>query len=119
MRRASTFLLLLAVLLILHDYGTAAPIQEVEGVILEVGEGYLIVRVDAQTEPRKFILRWRAKFVPPKLPLKGDRVEILYKDKDEGAVIYELNYLKPAPVSTSPGAAPDAPSSTPGSGDRR
>jgi len=83
----------------------AAPIQKIVGVILEVGEGYLLVRSEAEKEPRKFILRWRAKFVPPKLPLKGDRVEILYKDKEEGAVIYELNYLKPAPESNAPDAA--------------
>jgi len=71
----------------------AAPIQRVQGVITEVGEGYLLLKPDGQASRLKFILRWKARFVPPKVPLAGDRVLILYKDKEEGAVIYEVNYL--------------------------
>lgn len=71
----------------------AAPIQRIQGVITEVGEGYLWLRPDHASRPRKFILRWKARFIPPKLPLKGDHVQILYKDKEQGAVIYGVNYL--------------------------
>jgi hypothetical protein len=75
----------------------AAPIQEIQGVIVELEEGFLWLRPDDNSAPRKFILRWKARFNPPKLPLKGDHVQILYKDKEEGAVIYGLNYLKSIP----------------------
>ena len=71
----------------------AAPIQRIQGVIAEVGEGYLWLRPENRSNPRKFVLRWKARFTPPKLPLKGDRVLILYKDKEQGAVIYGVNYL--------------------------
>lgn len=78
-------------------FPAAAPIQEIKGVIVEVEEGYLWLRPDGQSASRKFILQWKARFNPPKLPLKGDHVQILYKDKEEGSVIYGLNYLKSAP----------------------
>ncbi len=71
----------------------AAPIQKIQGVITEVGEGYLVLAPDDHSARRRFILRWKARFVPPKLPIKGDRVLILYKDKDQGSVIYGVNYL--------------------------
>lgn len=77
------------------EVGEAAPIQRVQGVISEVGEGFLLLKPDGQPGPLRFILRWKARFVPPKVPFPGDRVLILYKDKEEGAVIYELNYLPP------------------------
>ncbi len=79
----------------------AAPIQRIQGIITEVGEGFLLVRPDGQSAERNFILRWKARFVPMKLPQKGDRVLILYKDKEEGAVIYGVNYLQP-PLEESP-----------------
>jgi hypothetical protein len=75
----------------------AAPIQKIQGVIVELEEGFLWLKPDDRSAPRKFILGWKARFNPPKLPLKGDHVQILYKDKEEGAVIYGLNYLKTAP----------------------
>lgn len=71
----------------------ADPIQRMQGVIEGVEEGYLWVRPEDRTALRKFILRWKAQFIPPKLPLKGDRVLILYKNKENGAVIYGLKYL--------------------------
>jgi hypothetical protein len=75
----------------------AAPIQRVQGTILDVGEGFLMLKPDAGSKPLKLILRWKAHFVPPKLPLRGDHVLILYKEREEGQVIYEVNYLKAAP----------------------
>jgi hypothetical protein len=71
----------------------AAPIQRIKGLITEVGEGYLWLKPEDGSRARKLILRWKARFIPPKLPLKGDRVLILYKDKDEGAIIYGVQYL--------------------------
>ncbi|MDQ7783808.1 MAG: hypothetical protein RDU20_13075 [Desulfomonilaceae bacterium] len=86
--------LLLAVILQMPGARSyAAPIQRMQGVISEVGEGYLLVDPDDRSGTRKFILRWKARFTPPKLPIKGDRVLILYKDKDQGSVIYGVNYL--------------------------
>ncbi len=74
---------------------TAAPIQKIQGIITEVGEGYLRLEPAQPGRPqnRRFILRWKAQFIPPKLPLKGDRVLLLYKDKEIGAVIYGVRYL--------------------------
>ncbi len=71
----------------------ADPIKKVQGTITEVEEGFLWLKPDGEASPRKFVLRWKARFVPPRLPLKGDRVLILYKDKEEGAVIYGVDYL--------------------------
>ncbi|MGB6066410.1 MAG: hypothetical protein WBG50_16535 [Desulfomonilaceae bacterium] len=71
----------------------AAPIQKIQGVIVELEEGYLWLKPDGEQTPRKFILRWKARFNPPKLPLKGDRALILYKDKEDGSVIYGVDYL--------------------------
>ncbi len=79
-----------------------APIQKVQGIITEVGEGFLWVQPDDQSPRLRFILRWKARFVPPKLPLKGDRVEIWYKDKEQGKVIYGINYLPGKSGSPSP-----------------
>ncbi len=78
--------------------GHADPVKTIQGNITEVEEGFLWLKPDGESSTRKFVLRWKARFVPPKLPLKGDRVLILYKDKDEGAVIYGVNYLtEPGP----------------------
>lgn len=97
MRIVTRFLVLAVTLLFLALSVHAAPIQRIQGTILELGEGFLILGPDDKSPARKFLLRWKAHFVPPKLPLKGDQVLILYKDREEGAVIYELNYLKAAP----------------------
>jgi F0F1-type ATP synthase alpha subunit len=99
MRTIVTPLALAIVLLAIALSVYAAPIQRFQGTILEVGEGFLIVTPDDKSSSKKFLLRWKAHFVPPKLPLKGDHVLILYKDKEEGAVIYQLNYLNAAPES--------------------
>ncbi|MBI4964347.1 MAG: hypothetical protein HY913_13805 [Desulfomonile tiedjei] len=97
MRIVTTLSVLIFVILFLAFNSSAAPIQRIQGTILEVGEGFLILSPDDKSPSRKFLLRWKAHFVPPKVPLKGDHVLILYKDKEEGAVIYEVNYLKVAP----------------------
>jgi len=102
MRITHTILILTITLLFFAVTASSAPIQRVQGTILEVGEGFLVVKPDDGSAPRKFLLRWKAHFVPPKLPLKADHVLILYKDKEEGAVIYELNYLKMAPGEAQP-----------------
>ena len=81
-----------AVVAVVVSIAIAAPIHRIEGVISKVGEGYLLLKLDSGSE-HKFILRWKAKFMPPKLPLEGDRVLLLYKDKDEGSIIYGVNYL--------------------------
>jgi hypothetical protein len=94
--RATTFILT-AVLVCLTHLSLAAPIQQIQGVIVELEEGYLWLKPDGEGVPRKFLLRWKARFDPPKLPLKGDRVLILYKDKEEGSVIYGVDYLTTAP----------------------
>ena len=60
-----------------------------------------MLKPDGQAAPLRFILRWKARFVPPKVPFPGDRVLILYKDREEGAVIYEVNYLPPTPEAPS------------------
>lgn len=92
-RIPASFLLLAVIIQVLAGQSYAAPIQRIQGVISEVGEGYLLLEPDDRSAPRKFILRWKARFTPPKLPIKGDRVLILYKDKDQGSVIYGVNYL--------------------------
>lgn len=84
----------------------ADPILKVRGTIVEVGEGDLLLRADGEPVPRRFLLRWKVKFKPPtfdppKLPLKGDRVELWYKDKPEGAIIYHVNYLPPGQPEVS------------------
>lgn len=71
----------------------AAPIQRIKGAIAEVGDGYLVLKPDDGSVSRKFILRWKVRFIPPKLPLKGDKVLILYKDKEDGSIIYGVRYL--------------------------
>jgi hypothetical protein len=86
--------LLCAILFVcLISVAFSAPIQKIRGVITEVEEGILWLKPDGESTLRKFNLRWKARFVPPKLPLKGDHVLILYKEKEEGAVIYGVNYL--------------------------
>jgi hypothetical protein len=94
--RATTFILT-TLLVCLTQLTLAAPIQHIQGVIVELEEGYLWLKPDGEAAPRKFLLRWKARFDPPKLPLKGDRVLILYKDKEEGSVIYGVDYLTTAP----------------------
>lgn len=86
----------------------AAPIQRIQGVISEVEEGYLMLQPDGQSGLRRFILRWKARFTPPKLPIKGDRVMILYKDKEQGPVIYGVDYLAPPGVRGRTGEKKDA-----------
>lgn len=98
MRFVSTSTLWILILLVAVSFSAADPIRKVTGVIADVGEGYLWLKPDGTTGERKFILRWKAEFVPPKMPLKGDHVLILYKNKDEGAVIYGVRYLPPAPA---------------------
>jgi hypothetical protein len=96
MRLVSSITLSILILLAAISFSAAAPIQKVRGVVTGVGEGFLWLRPEGAAGARKFILRWQAEFVPPKLPLKGDRVLILYKDKQAGAVIYGVRYLPPA-----------------------
>jgi hypothetical protein len=88
-------LLVVSTLLIVLCFtpGHTEPIKRIQGTIAEVEEGFLWLKPDGESTTRKFVLRWKARFVPPKLPLKGDRVLILYKDKEEGAVIYGVDYL--------------------------
>ena len=102
MRLFLTISLSTALMIGLICVASAAPIQEIEGIITDVGEGVLWLRPEGAPSPRKFLLRWKASFVPPKLPQKGDRVIILFKDKDEGAVIYGVKYLSLDAPSPSP-----------------
>jgi hypothetical protein len=97
MRFRTTILISATVLVCLTHAAFAAPIQQIRGVIVELEEGFLWLKPDDESTPRKFLLRWKARFNPPKLPLKGDRVLILYKDKEEGSVIYGVDYLSTAP----------------------
>ncbi len=99
--RATTFILTF-VLVCLAQAAFAAPIQQIRGAIVELEEGFLWLKPDDEPAPRKFLLRWKARFNPPKLPLKGDRVRILYKDKEEGSVIYGVDYLSTAPEPGQP-----------------
>jgi hypothetical protein len=105
-----TRLLVAAALVSVACFAAADPIKQVQGVIAEVGEGFLFLKPDGDTQSRKFLLRWKARFVPPKLPLKGDRVLILYKEKEEGLVVYGLNYFDVSPESLGKlrGLPPDA-----------
>jgi hypothetical protein len=103
MRFKATTFILTAVFLCLTYAAFATPIQQIRGVIVELEEGFLWLKPDDGSAPRKFLLRWKAKFDPPKLPLKGDRVLILYKDKEEGSIIYGVDYLSTTP---EPGQAP-------------
>ncbi|MBM4328465.1 MAG: hypothetical protein FJ118_15040 [Deltaproteobacteria bacterium] len=100
----------IALMLLLAAVAGAASIQQVEGTVSEVEEGYLLVKPDGQARTLRLILRWKARFVPPKLPIKGDRVLVLYKDKPEGAVIYEIRYQKngagPTPALDSSSKSP-------------
>jgi hypothetical protein len=93
--RAATFILIVVILCPTYS-AFATPIKQIRGVIVELEEGFLWLKPDDESAPRKFLLRWKAKFNPPKLPLKGDRVLILYKDKEEGSIIYGVDYLKTA-----------------------
>jgi hypothetical protein len=102
MRFRATIFILTTVLVCLTHFTLAAPIQQIQGVIVELEEGYLWLKPDGEAAPRKFLLRWKARFNPPKLPLKGDRVRILYKDKEEGSVIYGVDYLSTAPEPDQP-----------------
>lgn len=102
MRLFLTISLSLALIVGFACMSSAAPIQEIEGIITEVGEGVLWLKPETGTPARKFLLRWKASFVPPKLPQKGDRVIILFKDKEEGAVIYGVKYLSLEPPAPSP-----------------
>ena len=82
--------------LLTASLSVGAPVQKIQGVIVGLEEDHLWLKPDGSSEPLKFILKWMVRFNPPRLPLKGDRVQILYKDKDEGAVIYGMNYLEPS-----------------------
>ena len=82
------------IMLLIASMSAAAPIQQIQGVIVDLEHDHLWLRPDHQSEAVKFLLKWNVQFNPPRLPLKGDRVQILYKDKEEGSVIYGLNYIK-------------------------
>lgn len=73
---------------------SGAPIQKIQGVVVDLEQDHLWLKPDNQSEPIKFILRWKVRFDPPRLPLKGDRVRILYKHKDEGPLIYGIDYIQ-------------------------
>ncbi len=94
--RVTTFCLM-TILVCLACAALASPIHQIQGIIVELGEGYLWLKPDGEPAPRKFVFRWKVRFNPPKLPLKGDRVLILYENKAEGAVIYGVDYLSTAP----------------------
>ncbi len=95
MRLSTRTAFLLLIFMLIAVISNGAPIQILDGVIVDVkDENVWIIAEGAAQQPRKFVLRWNARFDPPRLPLKGDRVRVLYKDKDEGAVIYGLNYLQ-------------------------
>jgi hypothetical protein len=100
--RATTFILTVVILCLTYS-AFATPIKQIRGVVVEVEEGFLWLKPEGQSAARKFVLRWKARFNPPKLPLKGDRVLILYKDKEEGSIIYGVDYLSTAPA---PGQIP-------------
>jgi hypothetical protein len=91
---AKALLTVLVVFLLMASVSIGAPIQRTQGVIVDLQSDHLWLKPDGQIEPHKFILKWKVRFNPPRLPLKGDRVQILYKEKDEGSVIYGLNYLQ-------------------------
>jgi hypothetical protein len=113
MRSVRRALVLTVVVTWIVSAAYAAPIQRVQGIIHEVGEGFILLNPDDGSKPLKLLLRWKAHFVPPKLPLPGDQVLVLYKARDEGLVVYEVNYLKIAPEqlpSPSTGGADGNPS---------
>ena len=99
----------LIILLLFAKVGLSAadPIHRIKGTVKEVGEGFLLLTPDDHSAVRKFVLRWKARFVPPKLPLSGDHVLIFYKYKPEGLVIYGVNYLEdvgpPGPPDSNEG----------------
>jgi len=101
-RGVATILLSMLVVTGLFRAAAADPIKRIQGTVSEVGEGFLLVTPDDQSKSHKFILRWKARFVPPKLPLKGDHVLVLYKEKPEGSVIYGLTYLDISPPPEMP-----------------
>jgi len=99
---AAACLLLLVVSLGSPSGPAAASIETIQGVIVEVGEGFLWLKPQDGSQARKFILRWKARFDPPKLPMKGDHAVILFKSKQEGAVIYGVRYLEMLPEQEFP-----------------
>lgn len=72
----------------------ADPIKRIEGTIVDFDDRYLWIVPDGQNDPVRFIMRWKVRFQPPRLPIKGDHVVLLYKNKDEGRIIYGVDYLK-------------------------
>lgn len=94
MKSFKLLLSIAAMLLMLSQTALADPINRISGLIVEVGEGFLWVVPDGQNDPQKFILKWKVRFSPPRLPIKGDQVVLLYKNKDEGRLIYGVDYLK-------------------------
>lgn len=68
------------------------PVRRVNGVVTEVGDGFIWFIAENQSEPKKYLLPWKTRFIPPKLPLKGDHATILYKVRKEGLVVYGLEY---------------------------
>ncbi len=93
MRGLAVTSLIILLLFAVAGRSAADPIQRILGTVTEVGEGFLLLAPDDQSAVRKFVLRWKARFVPAKLPLPGDHVLIFYKDKPEGSIIYGVNYL--------------------------
>jgi hypothetical protein len=85
---------ILIIFLLIASISAADPIQRIEGVIVDMNHDLLWLKPDNQQETLKFWLRWNVRFNPLRLPLKGDRVQILYKNKEEGLVIYGLNYIQ-------------------------
>lgn len=104
MRGLAATLIIISLLFAQAGLSAADPIKRIQGTVKEVGEGFLLLTPDDHSAARKFILRWKAHFVPPKLPLSGDHVLIFYKDKPEGAVIYGVNYLEEAAAPEPPGS---------------
>ncbi len=92
----------LALFLVFGQVAFAAPIKRISGQVVEVEEGYLWVIPDGRNNPVKFVLKWKTHFIPPRLPLKGDHVQVLYKNKKEGRVIYGVNFLKTTTQALSP-----------------
>lgn len=89
------------IMILLCQTALAAPIRKITGTIVGIEEGYLWVKPDEQNKALKFLLKWNTSFTPPRLPIKGDHVLVLYKHKDGNRVIYGVNYLKMTTESRS------------------
>jgi len=99
MRPLLTFCFLIALICSSLSISYSEPVRRITGVITEVGDGFIRLIAKNELEPQKYLLPWKTRFIPPKLPLKGDHVTILYKMKEEGLVIYALEYSRTSPES--------------------